>query len=102
MYIYYNYMLYIIIKFTKIPALGKQRQADLSSKGNLVYKTSSRTARATQRNPVSKNQTKPNHNTTTNKTINSYKLKITSLSYTKISNVTNKQTNNLSEQGLIP
>jgi hypothetical protein len=31
-----------------IPALGKQTQADL------VYRVSSRTARATQRNPVSK------------------------------------------------
>jgi hypothetical protein len=29
---------------------------------SLVYKVSSRTARDTQRNPVSKNQTKPNQN----------------------------------------
>ena len=37
-----------------IPALGRQRQADLSKfEASLVYKESSRTARAiTQRNPV--------------------------------------------------
>jgi hypothetical protein len=38
-----------------IPALGWQRQADLCEfKASLVYRVSSRTARATQRNPVSK------------------------------------------------
>jgi hypothetical protein len=37
-----------------IPALGRQRQADFS----LFYKVSSRTARATQRNLVLKNQKK--------------------------------------------
>jgi hypothetical protein len=35
-------------------------------KANLVYRVSSRTARATQRNPVSKNQ-KPNQTNQTNK-----------------------------------
>ena len=41
-----------------IPALGRQRWQDLyESEANLVYKVSSRTARAvTQRNPVSKKQ----------------------------------------------
>jgi len=39
-----------------IPALGRQRQADF--KASVVYKLSSRTARAIQRNPVSKNQKK--------------------------------------------
>jgi hypothetical protein len=38
-----------------IPALGRQRQAISEFKASLVYKVSSRTARA-QRNPVSKNQ----------------------------------------------
>jgi hypothetical protein len=38
-----------------IPALGRQRQAEFEA--SLVYKVSSRTARATQKNPVSKNQT---------------------------------------------
>jgi hypothetical protein len=38
-----------------IPALGRQRQADFWVWG-LVYRVSSRTARATQRNPDSKNQ----------------------------------------------
>jgi hypothetical protein len=39
-----------------IPALGRQRQVDLSEfRDSLVYQVSSRTARATQRNPVSKN-----------------------------------------------
>ena len=43
-----------------IPALGKQRQVDLYEfKSNLVYKESSKTARAvTQRNSVLKNQNK--------------------------------------------
>jgi hypothetical protein len=42
-----------------IPALGKQRQSDLCDfKASLVYRVSSRTARATQRNPVLK-ETKP-------------------------------------------
>jgi hypothetical protein len=35
---------------------------------SLVYKVSSRIARAIQRNPVSKNQTKPKQNKTKNKT----------------------------------
>jgi hypothetical protein len=40
-----------------IPALEKQRQANFSEiEASLVYRASSRTARATQRNPVSKNQ----------------------------------------------
>ena len=38
-----------------IPALGRQRQADLYEfKASLVYRVSSWIARATQRNPVSK------------------------------------------------
>ena len=43
-----------------IPALGKQRQAELCEfKTSLVYKVSSRSAKAvTQRNPVSKNEKK--------------------------------------------
>ncbi|XP_040609944.1 dol-P-Man:Man(7)GlcNAc(2)-PP-Dol alpha-1,6-mannosyltransferase isoform X2 [Mesocricetus auratus] len=42
-----------------IPALGRQRQADLCEfEGSLVYGVSSKTAKATQRNPVSKNQKK--------------------------------------------
>jgi hypothetical protein len=40
-----------------IPALGRQRQANSEFKGGLVYKVSSRTARAIQRNSVSKTQT---------------------------------------------
>jgi hypothetical protein len=39
-----------------IPALGRQRQAEFEA--SLVYRVSSRTARAIQRNPVSKNKTK--------------------------------------------
>jgi hypothetical protein len=40
-----------------IPALGRQRQARISEfKASLVFTVSSRTARATQRNPVSKNK----------------------------------------------
>jgi hypothetical protein len=39
-----------------IPALGRQRQAEFEA--SLVYRVSSRSARAIQRNPVSKNQKK--------------------------------------------
>ena len=42
-----------------ISALGKQRQVDLSEfEDSLVYSVSSRTAKATQRNPVLKTTTK--------------------------------------------
>jgi hypothetical protein len=44
-----------------IPALGRQRQVDLLSsefEASLVYKVSSRTARAIQRNTVSKKKKK--------------------------------------------
>jgi hypothetical protein len=41
-----------------IPAPGRQRQADFEFEASLVYKVSSRTARAIKRNPVSKNQKK--------------------------------------------
>jgi hypothetical protein len=42
-----------------MPALRRQRQVDLCKfKVSLVYRTSSRTARATQRNAVLKNNTK--------------------------------------------
>jgi hypothetical protein len=44
--------------FTLIPALRRQRQAISEFKASLVYRMSSRTARAIQRNPVSKNQKK--------------------------------------------
>jgi hypothetical protein len=40
-----------------IPALGRQKQADLCKfEANLVYRASSRTTRSTQENPVLKNQ----------------------------------------------
>jgi hypothetical protein len=41
-----------------IPALGRQRQEDHEFEASLVYRVSSRTARATQRNPVSKKKQK--------------------------------------------
>ena len=41
-----------------IPALGRQRRRISEFEASLVYRVSSRTARATQRNPVSKNITK--------------------------------------------
>ena len=48
------------------PALGRQRQGDLCEfKASLVYKLSSRTNRATQRNPVLKNKTNNNNNNNT-------------------------------------
>jgi hypothetical protein len=43
-----------------IPALGRQRQGISEFEASLVYKVSSRTARATQRNPVSKNKNNKN------------------------------------------
>jgi hypothetical protein len=43
-----------------IPALERQRQGISEFEAILVYKVSSRTARATQRNPVSKNQKQTN------------------------------------------
>jgi hypothetical protein len=37
------------------PCIGRQRQADICEfEASLVYRASSRTAKATQRNPVSK------------------------------------------------
>ena len=40
-----------------IPALGRQKQVDLSEfKARLFYKMSSRISKATKRNPVSENQ----------------------------------------------
>ena len=39
-----------------IPELGRQRQAISEFKASLIYRVSSGTARATQRNPVSKKQ----------------------------------------------
>jgi hypothetical protein len=41
-----------------IPALGGRDRRISEFEASLVYKVSSRTARAIQRNPVSKNQTK--------------------------------------------
>jgi hypothetical protein len=50
-----------------ILALGRQRQRISEFKASLVYKVSSRTAKATQRNPVSKNQKTKKQNKQTNK-----------------------------------
>ena len=41
-----------------IPALGRQRQVDFWVEASLVYRVSSKTARATQRNPVLKKTSK--------------------------------------------
>jgi hypothetical protein len=43
-----------------IPVLGRQRQGISEFKVSLVYRVSFRTARATQRNPVSKKQKQTN------------------------------------------
>jgi hypothetical protein len=55
-----------------IPALGRQRQTISEFEASPVYKVSARTARATQRNPVSikkktKTKTKKPHKNKTNK-----------------------------------
>ena len=48
-----------------IPAVRRQRQVDVCEfEASLVYRVSSRTARATERNPVLKKKTKPNQNKT--------------------------------------
>jgi hypothetical protein len=39
-----------------IPELGRQSRWKFEFKASLVYRESSRTAKATQRNPISKNQ----------------------------------------------
>jgi hypothetical protein len=46
-----------------IPALGRQRQGISEFEASLVYRVSYRTARATQRNPVSKKKKKKKDNT---------------------------------------
>jgi hypothetical protein len=51
-----------------IPALGRQRQMDSEFQASLVYRVSSRTARAIQRNPVSKNQKTKRNKTKQTKT----------------------------------
>jgi hypothetical protein len=45
-----------IYKISPIPAFGRQRQVISELEPSLVYRVSSRRARATQRNPVSKNK----------------------------------------------
>ncbi len=50
-----------------IPAVGRQRQVDFWFEGKLVYGVGSRTARAIQRNPVSK-QTNNNNNNNNKRT----------------------------------
>jgi hypothetical protein len=45
-----------------LPALGRQKQADLCEfEASLIYRVSSRTARAIHRNPVSKKQKQKNN-----------------------------------------
>jgi hypothetical protein len=57
-----------------IPALGRQRKADSEFKASLVYKVSSRTGRATQRHPVSKNKTKKPTTTKKKQTKNTFNI----------------------------
>jgi hypothetical protein len=57
-----NFSLAVLLNsFT--PALGRQRQVFSEFEASLVYRVSSRTARATQKNPVS-NKTKQKTNKT--------------------------------------
>jgi hypothetical protein len=47
----------VVMAHALVVAFGKQRQSDISEfEASLIYRVSSRTARATQRNPLSKNQ----------------------------------------------
>ena len=56
------------------PALRRQRQAYLCEfKASLVYRISSRTAWATQRNPVSKSKNKQTDRKTDKKNSNKYR-----------------------------
>ena len=53
-----------------IPALGRQKQENLCEfEASLVYRVSSRTARATQRNPVSTNKQTKHRNKQKEKTL---------------------------------
>jgi hypothetical protein len=59
-----------------IPTLGRQRGRWISEfEARLVYKVSSRTARDTQRNPVSKNKKTKGKTKTKNKQTNKQKTK---------------------------
>jgi hypothetical protein len=51
-----TYLSWAVVAHALIPTLGRQRQVDFEA--SLVYRVSFRTARATQRNPVSKKQKK--------------------------------------------
>ena len=53
-----------------IPALGRRGRRISEFEASLVYKVSSRTARATQKNPVSTKQNKTKQNKQTNKNKN--------------------------------
>jgi hypothetical protein len=55
------------------PVLWRQRQVDLRFKASLVNRVSSRTARATQKNSVSKKQNKTKQNKTHKKNPNNKK-----------------------------
>ena len=59
-----------LVAHTLNPNTWGQTQADLYEfEASLVYRVSSRTARATQRNPVSKNKNKTKNQKQTNKKI---------------------------------
>jgi hypothetical protein len=62
---------------------GRGRQIS-EFEASLIYKVSSRTARATQRNPVSKNQNKPTNQTNKQTKQNNSKLLKASLKKSKI------------------
>ena len=51
-----------------VPALGRLRQVISEFEASLVCRVSSRTARATQRNPVSEEQTNKQNNNTKEQT----------------------------------
>lgn len=61
----------MVVAKTFIPALGRLMQPDLCEfEGSLVYSMSSRSAKATQTNPISKNRTKQKTKTPTKSWVN--------------------------------
>jgi hypothetical protein len=77
-----------------IPALGSRGRQISEFEASLVYKVSSRTAKATQRNPVSKNKTKQTkQNKTKTKTKKNYSWgSVTFKSFFKILYTTSSMT----------
>jgi hypothetical protein len=65
-----------VVSHTFNPALGRQRQEELSSRACLAHRLSSRTARDTEKKPVSKYLEKKKRNTHTHFHLESHQNKL--------------------------